>query len=243
MADVGATTRKPAWRYAVGAALCLAVIGGGTYLYFYDAPAKPTEAQAPETAKPAFAAAKRAAPDDEPPVLSSIMIDQARELVGEARRLAASGDFAGAEIALKKAEQVAPGVDETAQARREIAELNTPQGQLAAQLDRARSAVDRGDDTVAEQAIAEAERLNAPATVIAELRASLQAAQRKDTRKDDHIASLLAEMRTAAAHQDFAAANRALNEAARIDILNRDVLKARDELNREQNSVKAPAKN
>jgi uncharacterized protein HemY len=171
------------------------------------------------------------------------MIDQAREFVGEARRLAASGDFAGAEIALKKAEQAAPGVEETAQARRAIAELNTPQGQLAAQLDRARSALDLGDNAVAEQAIAQAERLNAPAPAIAELRAELQAAQQKDTHKDDHIASLLAEMRTAAARHDFATANRALNEAARIDIQNRDVLKARDELNREQDSVQAPAKN
>jgi tetratricopeptide (TPR) repeat protein len=241
VADAGATTRKPGWRYAVGAALCLAVVGGA-YLYLYDGQAKPTEAQAPEAAKPTIAAAKQAVPDDEPPALSSIMIDQARELVGEARRLAASGDFEGAEIALEKAEQTAPGVDETAQARREIAELNTPQGQLAAQLERARNALDLGDNAVAEQAIAQAERLNAPASAIAELRASLQVAQQKDTHKDDHIASLLAEMRTAAARHDFASANRALNEAARIDIQNRDVLQARDELNREQASVRAPAK-
>lgn len=192
MADVGPTTRKPVWRYVVGAALCLATVGVGAYLYLYDGQAAQTEAQAP-AAKPAVAAAKRAVPDDEPPVLSSIMIDQARELVGEARRLAASGDFAGAEIALKKAEQAAPGVEETAQARRAIAELNTPQGQLAAQLDRARSALDLGDN--------------------------------------------------AAARHDFATANRALNEAARIDIQNPDVLKARDELHREQDSVQAAAKN
>lgn len=242
MADAGATARKSGWWYVVGTALCLAVVGGGAYLYLYDGHAKPTEAQAPGAAKPPIAAAKQAMPDDEPPVISSIMLDQARELVGDARRLAASGDFAGAESALKKAEQTAPGVDETAQARREITELNTPQGQLAAQLERARNALDLGDNAVAEQAIAQAERLNAPAPAIAELRASLQAAQQKDTHKDDHIASLLAEMRTAAARHDFATANRALNEAARIDIQNRDVLEARDELNKEQASVRAPAK-
>ena len=242
MAHVGATTHKSGWRYAIGSALCLAVIGVGAYSYLYGGQAKPAEVQVPEAAKRAVAAAKQAAPDDEPPILSSIVTDQARELVGEARRLAASGDFAGAETALKKAETAAPGLDETAQARRAIAELSTPQGQLATQLDRARSAVERGDNTVAEQAITEAERLNAPAPVIAELRASLQAAQRKDTHKDDHIASLLAEMRTAAARHDFATANRALNEAARIDIQDRDVLKARDELNREEAAVRAPAK-
>jgi tetratricopeptide (TPR) repeat protein len=171
------------------------------------------------------------------------MTDQAREFVGEARRLAAAGDFAGAETALKKAEEAAPGVDETAQARRAIAELNTPQGQLATQLNRARSALELGDNAVAEQAIAEAERLNAPPPAIAGLRANLQAALRRDTHKNDHIASLLTEMRTAAARQDFATANRALNEAERLDIQNRDVLKARDELNREQDTVRPPAKN
>lgn len=242
MADVGTTTRKSGWRYAVGGALCLAVVGIGADLYLYDGRAKSTEVHAPEAARSAVAAAKKAAPDDEPPILSSTMTDQAREFVGAARRLATSGDFAGAEIALKKAEKAAPGVDETAQARRAIAELSTPQGQLATQLDRARSALERGDNAAAEQAITEAERLNASAPAIAELRANLQAAQRKDTRKDDHIASLLAEMRTAAARHDFATANRALNEAARIDIQNHDVLKARDELNREQASLQAPTK-
>ena len=92
-------------------------------------------------------------------------------------------------------------------------------------------------------AIAEAERLNAPAPAIAELRASLLAAQQKDTHKNDHIASLLAEMRTAAARQDFATANRALHEAERLDIQSRDGLKAPNELNREQDTVRPPAKN
>jgi hypothetical protein len=170
------------------------------------------------------------------------MTDRAREFVGEARRLAASGNFAEAETALQKAEKEAPGLDETAQARREIAGLNTPRGQLAVQLDRARNALERGDNTAAEQAITAAERLNIQAPEIAELRTDLQAAQRKDTRRDNHIASLLAEMRTAAARHDFATANRVLNEAERIDIQNRDVLKARDELNREQASVRAPPK-
>jgi len=98
------------------------------------------------------------------------------------------------------------------------------------------------NNTAAEQAIAEAERLDTQAPEIAGLRADLQAAQRKDTHRDAHIAALLAEMRTAAARHDFATANRVLNEAERIDIQNRDVLKARDELNREQASVRAPAK-
>jgi tetratricopeptide (TPR) repeat protein len=170
------------------------------------------------------------------------MTDQVREFIGEARRLAAAGNFAGALTALQKAEAVAPGLDETAQVRREIAELNTPRGQLSALLNQARNALERGDNAAAEQAITAAERLGIEAPEIAELRADLQTAQRKDTRKDDHIASLLAEMRTAAARHDFAAANRALNEAERIDIQNRAVLKARDELHREQGSVQPPPK-
>ena len=243
VADVGATTHKRGWRYAAAGALCLAVVGLGAYLYSGGGQEKATEAQTSRTAKPAVATAKPTPAADEPPVLSSSMTDHAREFIGEARRLAANGNFVDAETALNKAEKEAPGLDETAQARREIAALNTPHGQLAAQLDRARNALERGDNAAAEQAIAKAERLDAQAPEIAGLRADLQAAQRKETHKDDHIAALLAEMRTAAARHDFATANRVLNEAERIDIQNRDVLKARDELSREQASVRAPPKN
>ena len=67
-----------------------------------------------------------------------------------------------------------------------------------------------------------------------ELRRDLEAALRKDTRKTDRLAALLATMRTALAQNDFANANQALNEAERIDIQAPAVLKARAELNRAQ---------
>jgi len=242
VADVSATAFKRGWRYAIAGPLCFAIIGAGAYLITRQE--KSADPQVVEAKKPAVpAATKQPSSADEPSVLPTAVTDQARAFVGEARRLAAAGNFAEAETALQKAEAAAPGLDETAQARREIAELNTPRGQLAAQLDRARNALERGDNTAAEQAITAAERLDAQAPEIAGLRANLQAAQRKDAHRDDHIAALLAEMRTAAARQDFATANRVLNEAERIDIQNRDVLKARDELNREQRPVRAPPKN
>lgn len=242
MANAGTTTDKRGWRYAAAGVLCLAVVGVGAYLYSDSGQEKATEAEASRATKPAVATAKPTPTADEPSELPSSVTDRAREFVGDARRLAASGNFAEAETALQKAEKAAPGLDETAQARREIAELSTPRGQLTAQLYRARSALERGDNAAAEQAIIAAESLDSQAPEIAELRTDLQAAQRKDTHKDDHIASLLAEMRTAAARHDFATANRVLNEAERIDIQSRDVLKARDELNREQASVRAPPK-
>jgi hypothetical protein len=242
VADAGITTDKRRWRYAAAGVLCLAVVGIGAYLYAGSGQEKAADAQATTATRSAVGTAKPMPTADEPSELPSSVTDRARELVGNARRLAASGNSADAETALQMAEKAAPGLDETAQARREIAELNTPRGQLAAQLYRARSALDRGDNAAAEQAITAAESLDSKAPEIAKLRSDLQAAQRKDTHKDDHIASLLAEMRTAAARHDFATANRVLNEAERIDIQNRDVLKARDELTREQSSVRAPPK-
>ena len=243
MAETGATTHKPRWRYAIGAGLCAVVVAGATCLYLFSSPAIQSEAQTFQPAKSANTGSEQAAFADEPPTLSLIQTDQGRAFAGSARRLAASGDFAGAEIELKKAEKAAPGLEETAQARLAIAELKTPKGQLTIWLTRARSALDLGDNTAAERAIGEAERLDAPASTIAELRADLQSARQKDAHKNEHISSLLAEMRVAAARQDFATANRALNEAERLDIQNREVLKARDELSKEQDSQRSSAKN
>jgi hypothetical protein len=241
--DVGATTHKSRWRYAIVTGLCAAVVAVGTCLYHFGIPATQTEAQTFQPANPVTPASEQTAFADEPPTLSLIQTDQGRAFAGQARRLAASGDFAGAEIELKKAEKAAPGLEVTAQARLAIAELKTPQGQLTTWLNRARSAFDLGDNTAAEQAISEAERLHAPASTIAELRADLEADRQKNARKNDHISSLLAEMRTAAARHDFATANRALNEAERLDIRDRDVLEARDELTKERDSARPPAKN
>ena len=97
--------------------------------------------------------------------------------------------------ALQKADKVFPGWSETEKARNEIAQLRTPEGQLKTQLDRARFAIEHDDRAAAEKALAEAERLNAQAPQIAELRQALKQAEQKDTHRGDRVTELLTKMR------------------------------------------------
>jgi len=117
-----------------------------------------------------------------------------------------------------------------------LAQMSTPAGQLALQLDRARSAIAQDDSTAAEKALAEVERLSPQAPEIAGLRQALQDAQQKTARRSSHITELLTDMRQAIARHDFAAANRALNEAERIDVRDPSIEPARVELARAQNA-------
>ena len=71
-----------------------------------------------------------------------------------------------------------PGSADTAAVRREIAQLSTPQGRLALQLDRARSAIAQDDSAAAEKALAEAERLSPQSPEIASLRQTLRTRSR-----------------------------------------------------------------
>jgi len=133
----------------------------------------------PAAAKPRVAAKSTADPD-EPSALSPAESERIAQLLGEARRLARDGKFAEAKAALDKVDAIRPRLAEAAQMRREIDQMSTPQGQLALQLERARSAIEQDDRATAEQALAEAERLNPQAPEIARLRqALLEASGRK----------------------------------------------------------------
>jgi hypothetical protein len=222
-------------RYGALAALCIVVVGGAVYLF--DRSGTATPATAVDNANPPGAANRRAAakpaanPDDQE-LPSAARTDQVLRLVGDARRLAGDGKFAEATAALDQADKVIPGLPETAQARREIAQISTPQGQLATQLSRARAAIEQDDRAAAEKALAEAERLSPQAPEIAQLRQTLQAAQQKQAHRSSRIAELLKTMREAIARHDFSAADGALNEAARIDVRDPAIDEARVELAR-----------
>ena len=82
-----------------------------------------------------------------------------------------------------------PGLIEAAEARRKIAELATPEGQFALQIDRARIAVGNDDYAGAEKELAEAARLKPEAPEIAELRQAMQAAQQKEARRSSRVAA------------------------------------------------------
>lgn len=156
--------------------------------------------------------------------------DRAFHLIGQARRLADRGKFAEANAKLAEADKVVPGLGETAEARRKIAALATPEGQFAIQFDRARTAVGNEDYAEAEKTLAEAERLKPQAPEIAELRQEMQAARQKEAKRSSRIAELLAVMRDSIARRDIAGADRAFNEAARIDVLDPALDQARVEL-------------
>jgi hypothetical protein len=156
--------------------------------------------------------------------------DRAFHLIGQARRLADRGKFAEANAKLAEADKLVPGLSETAETRRKIAELATPEGQFAIQFDRARTAIGNDAYAEAEKALAEAERLKPRASEIAELRQTMQAARQKEATRSSRVTELLTAMRESIARKDIAGADRAFNEAARIDILDPALDEARVEL-------------
>ena len=165
--------------------------------------------------------------DDTP---DEALSDRAFHLIGQARRLADQGKFAEANAKLDEADKVVPGLSETSEARRNIAALATPEGQFAIQFGRARTAVDNDDYAEAEKAMAGAERLKPQAPEIAELRQAMQATQQKEAKRSSQVTELLTAMRSAIARKDIAGADRAFNEAARIDVLDPALDEARTEL-------------
>jgi len=215
-------------RYGALAVVAVVLVAGAV-LYLFDRPTADTIAASEPATRQARPAAS-ANTDDDLQTPSEAATDRAMRLVGEGRRLADDGKFDEAKAKLDQAEKVVPGLSETADTRRRIAEMATPEGQFALQVARARNAIGSDDDAAAEKALAEAERLKPQAPELAELRQAMQAAQQKETKRSGHVAELLGNMREAIARKDIAGADRAFNEAARLDILDPALDKARVEL-------------
>ena len=237
-------TRKRQLRYGALAAAVVLLAAGLIVLTHRTAPAPAsttdagsratassaasTSSASPSTAQPAASSAS----SDEPAIVSAQQRDQAVDLIADARRQAAAGNFTEAEASLKKADAVVPKMPEIEQARADIARLKTPEGNFAVQLARARLAIEHADSAAAETALAEASRLKPDAPEIAEMRSALQAAKEKSAQREARITDALTRMREAVAKRDFAAADSALNEAERIDQQDPSVRRARGELAR-----------
>lgn len=211
-------------RFAVIGAVGVVVLAGAFFLF------DRTDTEAPPVPPTQTASVPRAEMGELDAIPDKAVSDRAFHLVGQARRLANRGKFEEADAKLAEADKVLPGLSETAEARRKIAELATPEGQFAIQFDRARTAVGNDDYAEAEKALAEAERLKPEAPEIAELRQAMQAAQQKEAKRSSQVTELLAVMREAIARKDIAGADRAFNEAARIDVLDPALDEARVEL-------------
>jgi hypothetical protein len=212
-------------RFAIIGAVGVVVLAGGAF-YLFDRPA------AEALPAPAKQAASVQRPDvtnldDTPDEAKS---DRAFQLIGQARRLADSGKFDEANAKLAEADKAVPGLSETAEARRKIAELATPEGRFAIQLARARTALGSDDYAAAEKELAEATKLKPEAPEIAALRQEMQAAQQKEAKRSSQVAELLAAMRESIARKDIAGADRAFNEASRVDVLDPALDQARVEL-------------
>jgi hypothetical protein len=234
-------TRKRQLRYGALAAAVL-LLAAGLILLSHQTAQGPEAADAghraaaaaPSSGSPTTAAstASPSSPSDEPTVVSALKRDEAVDLIADARRQAAAGNFSDAEASLQKAEAALPHMPEIAQARTDIARLKTPEGSFAIRIERARLAVEHDDVATAEAALSEASRIKPEAPEIAELRTALQTAKAKSARREARIADALGRMREAVAKRDFAAADRALNEAERIDLQDPSVRRARGELAR-----------
>ena len=221
--------------YGVIGALCVVVAGGGYYIYkssealdppLEAATAAPTPAPAPPAAPPQAAPRPAAPPPAVPAGPTASQLTQARASIADARRLAATGNFAAAETALQNADRIVPGFGETAAARSEIAEMRTTRGQIGPLLAQMRRAIERNDFAGAHRALDQAERINANAPEVIDARRDLRAAERLDSR----IATLVANARAAIARGDYGAADRALDEAERIDARDPSVINTRNQL-------------
>jgi hypothetical protein len=216
-------------RFAIIAAVGVVVLAGGAF-YLFDRPAAEAPPAAAKQAPKQTASVPRADAPDPDAVPDEAVSDRAFHLIGEARRLADRGKLDEANAKLAEADKAVPGLSETAEARRKIAELATPEGRFAVQLSRARTAVGGDDYAAAEKELAEAERLKPGAPETAQLRQEMQAAQQKGAKRSSQVAEQLAAMRESIARKDIAGADRAFNEASRIDILDPALDQARTEL-------------
>jgi len=212
-------------RFAVIGAVGVVVLAGSAF-YLFDR----TGAEAPAAPARQTASMPRADMSDLDAAPDEAVSGRAFHLIGQARRLADKAKFAEADAKLAEADKVVPGLSETAEARRKIAALATPEGQFAIQFDRARTAVGNDDYDEAEKALAEAERLKPEAPEIAELRQTMTEARQKEAKRSSQVTELLTTMRESIARKDIAGADRAFNEAARIDVLDPALDQARVEL-------------
>jgi hypothetical protein len=185
--------------YALLGALCVVVAGGGYYIYLNNQDL-PSLSQGAPPAAPAATPAPAPAPQQAAPAgPSANQLAQARAAIADARRMAARGDFTGAEMALQGADRSVPGLAETAAARREIADLRTTRGdgrrdradqrqdatRIATLVETARAAIARRDYGAADRALDEAERIDARDPAVVRTRNEFLEAAARPGRRDE----------------------------------------------------------
>lgn len=95
----------------------------------------------------------------------------------------------------------------------------------------ARRAITRGDFNSADRALDQAERIDPRSSDVMAARRDLRDLQQRAQREDRRIDAMVADARAAIARHDYAAADRLLDQAERMDARDRVVQQARAELN------------
>ncbi len=172
-------------------------------------------------------------------------IQRAREFVAAARQSIALGDYARAERQLDRAEQAAPGLPEIAEARADIARLRVETERRNDDIRQLTAAIEAA---IARHRLGEAERLladgarrypNHPGW--ADLRRQLSEARARDDQagRAERARDLVRQARRAAEDNDFARAERLLNEAAELMPNLPEIQQARAEIDRTRNERRA----
>lgn len=112
--------------------------------------------------------------------------------------------------------------------------------QVRSLVNDARRAVTRGDFASADRALDQAQRIDPRSSDVIAARRDLRDAQQSTARKDQRVDALVAQARAAIARHDYVAADRALDEAERIDGRDRDVQQARAALDAAQRPGQPP---
>jgi hypothetical protein len=220
---------------AVGVIAALVAVAAiaATYVFRDDADTTPDPA-APPARTTSTASTAGSGDLSETTVPTPAQMDAVARMLGDARRLAADGKTDEAKAAVDQAAKLIPGSFDIAQARVDIEQMGTPQYRLAAQTTRAQMAIAQDDWPAAEAALQAAAGIDPNAPQIAELRQRMQTTRQQGEKRQRHIGELLDEMRQAIARHDLVAADRALNEAERLDIRDPAIDPARVELARAQ---------
>lgn len=251
--------------YGIIGAMGIVVVGGGLYIAKQEGAFGPSDTTAAVTAppplpapaptpapppapKPPVAAAPQPAPPPPPgPPGASAQAEAifAQQLVVDARRAIARGDFSAADRALDQAERLNPRSPDVIAARSDLRDAQ----QRASRDDHrridtlvadARAAIVRHDYPAADRLLDQAEQLDRHDNSIKQARAELAAARQKAGRDDQRVDTLVAQARAAIGRRDYAAADRLLDQAENIDRRDRDVQQARAELNAAQRPQEPP---
>ncbi|MCW5770197.1 MAG: hypothetical protein KIT16_01075 [Rhodospirillaceae bacterium] len=166
---------------------------------------------------------------------------RARAHIAAARRAMALGDFDDAERQLKSAHGLTPGLPEIGAARADLARLRIEAEwqrdeiqQLTAAIERA---IRRDRFGVAERLLTDGKRRYPRHSGWSALERRLDQAKRADRgdkAREERVRALLANARAAIGRKDYAAADRALDEAEKLDPKDEEVKKARAELQKAQ---------